>query len=395
VTLISVNPLLPSAVLIMIGIVESLDRRCSAPQVAFSLGRADERELVRAELDMLLSECRGSYTVQGDEIIYEFPADFRHRLRKRRFEIWLTDRIVPVLFNGLRLFLGFFLVFSISLCALILLLISMRQGGGQFRSSHHPFIFYSFWERNPFLRYNYETVGVQHRDEEWISLADEVFGFIFGPHFGTSPRPSKADEWDILRSVIAKKNYKVSLQDLKPFLLRPKEEGIMARVCSGLGGIPSSTDGKQLLYTFDELRDVDACTPAGFTSNGYLEEEEWAFCEHSYNVALALGIGNALALVCLTPFVIALGRESSFGALNNQALSRGGHLRGNRMNDGVLLRQNPLVLLLLEFAYLLRWPLYIYGVLFLLIPLARYFVCVKLLNHYIRQRNQQRAKMLF
>ncbi|GBG31109.1 Hypothetical Protein FCC1311_073302 [Hondaea fermentalgiana] len=372
-----------------------LGRQFTARDMALELHRQDEEHAVRAELDKLLCEARGTYELSKEkdgEIVYQFPADYRARLYGKRTWLWARDHLGPLALRGLRLFIGFFLVFSLVLCVVILVLISLREGGN--RSHHHhsladtynTFVLWSFWRRNPFFRdYEYDAVP-QYHDQvantanssssddgaRTSSLADEVFAFIFG-----SPRPSTEDSrWDLIKHAIVSHNFVVTAEQMRPFSLQPDADSnaFMGEICAGLGGVPeASDDGQKVVYRFDALREsavaVEAASQATSSSQDrHYREPEWLLFDRSVTLAIILGSFNLLVLFAMRPYMRMMSGEGPIRPVRSR-------LRGNALvledPAAYMKRSSPFVYFLLQVAYVMRFPLYTYGLLYLLIPLMR------------------------
>jgi len=317
------------------------------------------------------------------QIIYEFPSDFRSRIYKKRFWLLARDRVWPLLLRGLRTFIGMFLVFSLVLCVLVILFIVLRSGGGGHRQNHDfSFIMYAFWVRNPFFRQyddpRYHDYQVANENVPTRSLADEVFDFLFGPSRGDLEQ----DWWSLVEGVIARNNYVVGMDVMRPFSRGDVDDNFMAEICKGLGGVAVAGDDGQIRYEFVDLRDTGGdIQPVRLT---YYKEPKWEFSRGSYYLAVILGAANVFVLTMLLPIMIAMGN----GDMVRRKTLRGG--------DNVPFRQQqaPLLLLLLKFVYFIRYPLYLYGFLYFFVPMVRYLVCIKYLNSKIEARNKLRADMV-
>jgi len=391
----------------MLRAVSRLKRQFTARDMALELNRQDEHDQVREELDRLLCDVRGTYELSKErdgEIVYKFPADFVFRAYQKRTWLFANEKLAPIALKGLRLFIGFFLVFSLVLCVLVLVLISLREGGNRSRShtfadTYNTFVLWSFWRRNPFFRDydNYAPVqyaGANDDDSSsgrTSSLADEVFAFIFG----TPRHVNHEARWDNIKTTIRANNFVVTSEQLRPFSRIPEADDsntFMGEICAGLGGVAeASSDGQHVHYRFDALRDSQAAVEAAAQSSNsnerYYREPQWILFDRSVTLAMILGAINLFALLLLFPYLRMMGG----GPPVMRPRLRGSNSMIFEDPMKYMQRTSPMVYYLLQLAYCIRIPLYTYGILYLAIPLLRYVVCIKLLNPRIQRRNELRV----
>jgi len=354
--------------------VEELNYRCTALDIANLQHRHHEKEIIDSELAMLLCSCRGSdFKVNKDNtIVYIFPSTIRQRLRVKWFWFRIyesaTNRIFPALFNGLRIFLGAFLLFSLSLGILLLLLVSVykRGNGSGYRVLHHHYPIPMLWYfGNPFFRRQRHHQSANSPQNS--SFFDDVFEFLFGPNAGKYPGPSEDQRWDNIRAVIDKSGGVVAAELIKPHLkydvFEEKESLWMRKVVSRLGGEPIATDEGDLLYLF---RGNSSTTPRDVNEliQGVFVENRWKFSSRPIKFSLALGLANFVALILIW------NKLRSVGSTEMEDIS--------------------LTSFLIALFGVLKLPLLVYAFLFLLIPLTRYLLLVKGFNHFIEKRNRYR-----
>eukprot|EP00514_Thraustochytrium_sp_LLF1b_P007305 CAMPEP_0184538320 /NCGR_PEP_ID=MMETSP0198_2-20121128/17528_1 /TAXON_ID=1112570 /ORGANISM="Thraustochytrium sp., Strain LLF1b" /LENGTH=333 /DNA_ID=CAMNT_0026931757 /DNA_START=572 /DNA_END=1570 /DNA_ORIENTATION=- len=307
----------------------------TAAEIALDLGRMDDVNAVRNALDALVTDAKGKYALREDEdssagyqVVYELPADTRTRLYTKRTWLMIEDKVIPTMLRLLKWFIGFFLVFSIAICAFVLLLIAIRagaagHGSGQRNGLHggyNTWLMYSLWRRNPFFRsYNqWEPIPREEpaaplqnitrapqSEEASPSLADEIFDFLFGPpRGGGTTTGSDADDPALLRALIEQNGGVVTADQVRPLVYDAidSETSFMGRVCKRFGGEAFSPDGVMIKYKFPQLL-REGPEPPVYSSKRYLREPRWVFTQHSSTLAIGLGICNVLGLLLMYPYL--------------------------------------------------------------------------------------------
>lgn len=401
----------------------------TARQVALQLNLLDQRAAVQRALDALVCEVKGTYELRasadgaGVEVAYQFPADALVRLAARRGWRVLLEGVAPLALRALKLFVGAFLVFSISLGALVLVLIALRAGGGgggDRSGLNHTLNWLIYWDLWRVWRQDQRWDEARQEDEAVVravahpargeapssGFADDVFDFIFGPG---APKGAEESEWELVRRRVAQGGFKVTAEELRPLVhdAQPAEEvSFMGRICAGLGGEVFSNDGKGLRYRFPELEAQEAQEALAARANAgratYLREPHWLFsAKTSHAVPVALGVANLICLMLVWPYVrvveildAAAAAGASVGGADVVAFDGGG-LRGFQAGAPYAARRgpSPLVLLLLRLASALWRPLVGYAVLFFAIPLSRW-AAIAVLNARIDKRNAFRAGLV-
>jgi hypothetical protein len=394
----------------------------TARQVALQLNLLDQRATVQRALDALLCEVKGAYELResadgaGVEVAYQFPADALARLAARRGWRVLLEGVAPLVVRALKVFIGAFLVFSLSLGALVLLLIALRAGGGgggDRSGINHTLNWLIYWDLWRVWRHDQRWDDAREEDEVAAAavahparvappssgFADDVFDFIFGPG---APKGAEASEWDLVRRRIAQSGFQVTAEELRPLVhdAQPVEDAsFMGRICAGLGGEAFSEDGKGLRYKFPELEAQEAQAPRATPErSAYLREPRWLFSAKTSNaMPIALGTANLICLMLVWPYVRVvdiLDASASVGGAGIVALDGGG-LRGFQAGAPYAARRgpSPLVLLLLRLASAMWRPLVAYACLFFAIPLSRW-ATLAVVNGRIEQRNAFRAGLV-
>ncbi len=362
--------------------VEKLNYRVTVGDVAAQSGL--DLNLAERELLSLSTEAGGHMQVaESGEIAYKFDPNFRNVLLSRSFKLqvqaWLQSAW-KWLFSLIRISFGILLIVSIAIVviAIIAALIAIQSqsrddndnrrddrssGGGFF-----PNIW--LWWGNPFSTFSpnyYENRRqVRSSDEgEKMGFLDSVFSFLFGD--GNPNADLDEKRYRSIAKVIRNNNGVVTAEQIVPFLddLGQVSEGYedyMIPVLIKFNGQPQVSDLGAIVYQFPELQKV-ASERQKTQVNDYLTEDRWEFSKAGGSrVGLSIGLG-------VFYFVAAL-------------------FLGSLLQDPRLIGQ---LTGFLGFASAAYGFLLGYAILFLTVPLVRYFVLKFLINPKIAARNQQRV----
>lgn len=363
--------------------VEKLDYRVTVGDVAAQSGL--DLSVAERELLSLATEAGGHMQVaESGEIAYKFDPNFRNVLLSRSFKLqvqaWLNVAW-KWLFYLIRISFGILLVVSILIVVLgiIVALIALQsqnrdddrrsnddsRGGGDFFS---PNIW--VWWGNPFSVFDpgydqpQRQVSSDDRDGEKMSFLESVFSFLFGdgnPNFDIEERRYRA-----IAKVIRNNNGVVTAEQVSPYLddlgqISEGYEDYMIPVLIKFNGQPRVSDQGAIVYQFVELQTVASDRKKNKVGE-YLIEELWEFSKAgSGKVTLSIGLGVFYLVAAL--------------------------FLGGLLQDPQLAVQLTGFLGFVSAAY---GFLLGYAVLFLSVPLVRYFVLKSAVNPKIETRNQQR-----
>lgn len=371
--------------------VEKLNYRVTTGDVSAQSGL----DLNSVQRDLLNLATRSSANMQVSEtgeIVYVFSPQLRQVLRDREFKLqvraWLS-KLWKWIFYLIRISFGILLVVSIAIVviAIVVAFIALqsrnsddsnnnsssdRQDGGGFMPSFLWLDFGnvfapSYYDRSP-SRSLQSSVPTGSEEPPKMGFLESIFSFLFGdgnPNSDLETRRNRA-----ISDVIRTNNGVVIAEQITPYLddlddvAAISDEDYMIPVLSRFNGLPQVTEIGTLAYTFPELQKVAASrtpilTNSSKKSDGYLQEDLWQFSKAgTAKITLAIALG-----------IFYLGASLILGNLYTQLGNVTGFL-------GLVAGAFPLLLG--------------YAVLFLTIPMVRYFV-LQVWNTKIKAKNLKRA----
>ena len=360
--------------------VEKLNYRVTVGDVAAQAGL--ELNFAQQGLLALASEAGGHLQVaDSGDVVYLFPKNIRAVLRNKYWQLrWQQTwaKIWKVLFYIIRISFGIVLIASIliMLVAIIAIIIAMnssndeRQGGrGRSYGGGGFFFMPRFWIGDIFWWFDpgYNRRRRQRRRQAsgnyQMNFLESVFSFLFGD--GNPNADLEENRYAAIGSVIQANKGAVVSEQIAPYVDKVDEdEDYMLPVLSRFNGYPEVSPQGEIVYYFPELqvmasrRETQPIFPTG-----YLQEKLWRFSQaDGSQITLAAGLG---VLNIVLAFVLE-------GLLQDGAIAA--ELGG-----------------IVAFADSISWFLLGYGVLYLLIPLVRYF-WIKGRNPKIVNRNQAREQ---
>lgn len=364
--------------------VEQLDYRVTVGDVAAQTGL--NVNVAQQQLLDLASNAGGNLQVaETGDILYQFPRNFRRVLQQKywrlRLQAW-WQRVSKTLFYLVRISFGIILVASILLMLVAILLIitaanssedndrrssSYGGGGGIYflpRFWIGPDIFWFFDPNYSYYRRQRQYQNQSGSQQSQMSFLEAVFSFIFGdgnPNYDLEER-----RWRQIGAVIQNNGGAVAAEQIAPYwdeIDRSswEEEGYMLPILSKFNGYPHVSPQGEIVYAFPELQ-VTAKQRQTQSISAYLKEQLWPFSQASsgkLTLAGGLGVVNIVLAVVL----------------------------GNLLRSGAAAQLGGIV----AFAASIYGLLLGYGVLYLLIPLVRYF-WIQAKNAKITSRNQMRQE---
>lgn len=361
--------------------VEKLDYRVTVGDVAAQAGL--ELNFAQQGLLALASEAGGHLQVaESGDVVYLFPKNFRSILRNKYWQLrWQKtwEKIWRVLFYLIRISFGIILIASILLMvvAIIAIMIAMNSSnddrdGGSNRSYGGGGMFMPrFWLGDIFWLFDpgYNRRRRQRRREasnsDQMNFLEAIFSFLFGD--GNPNADLEEERWQAIGAVIQRYKGAVVGEQIAPYIDEvDQDEDYMLPVLSRFNGYPEVSPEGEIIYYFPELQ-VMASQRQGnkISPAGYLQENLWRFSQAgSGQITMAMGLG-AVNIVL--------------------ALFLGSLLKSNAI-DLVSLGKE-----IVAFAASIHWLLLSYGILFLLIPLVRYF-WIQGRNPKIVKRNEAREQ---
>lgn len=362
--------------------IEKLDYRVTVGDVAAQAGL--ELNFAQQGLLALASDAGGHLQVaESGDVVYLFPKNFRSILRNKYWQLrWQKtwEKIWRVLFYLIRISFGIILIASILLMvvAIIAIIIAMnssnndREGGGRNRSYGGGGMFIPrFWLGDIFWLFDpgYNRRRRQRRKEATnkatnsyqMNFLEAIFSFLFGD--GNPNADLEEDRWQAIGSVIQRHKGAVVADQIAPYIDEiDQDEDYMLPVLSRFNGYPEVSPQGEIIYYFPELqvmasnRQQNKISPAG-----YLQENLWRFSQAgSSQITMAVGLGAVNIILAL--------------------------VLGSLLRDGTIAAQLGGIV---AFAASIHWLLLGYGILFLLIPLVRYF-WIQGRNPKIVKRNEAR-----
>jgi hypothetical protein len=362
--------------------VEKLNYRVTVADVSAQAGLS--LAIAQQEVLALATETGGNLQVaESGEIAYKFASNFRNILLNRSFKLRVQEWLKTVwkwLFFLIRISFGILLVVSIlivvlGIIAAMLAIQSQSRNDDDDRRSDRSydnrsyggggFVFWGWWG-NPFSvfdPYYYEPDRLRQRDPDEMGFLESVFSFLFGD--GNPNTDLEERRWRAIAAVIRNNQGVVTAEQITPYLddigaLAEGYEDYMIPVLAKFNGMPQVSEQGTLVYSFPDLQKVAA--QQGKTRVGsYLLEDVWKFSKAGGGkIALSIGLGVFYFL---------------------GALILGGLLRDPRLAYQLT---GFLGFVSAAYGFLLG-----YAILFLSVPMVRYFV-LKAFNGQIDARNQMR-----
>ncbi len=363
--------------------IEKLDYRVTVGDVAAQAGL--ELNFAQQGLLALASEAGGHLQVaESGDVVYLFPKNFQGILRNKYWRLrWQKawSKIWRVLFYIIRISFGIILIASILLIivVIILLLIAMNSanddreggsnrsyGGGFGGGFFVPHFWFGdiFWWFDP--GYNRRRRQRRRQTSNYqMNFLESVFSFLFGD--GNPNADLEEHRWQTIGSVIRSQRGAVAGEQIAPYVDKMDEdEDYMIPVLSRFNGYPEVSPQGEIIYYFPELQVTAKDRQSEpISAAGYLEEKPWRFSQaNGGQTTMAAGLG-------VLNIVLAL-------VLNS--MLQGGAISVVNWGKEIVM-----------FAASIQWLLFGYGVLYLSIPLLRYF-WIKGRNPKIIQRNQAREQ---
>jgi len=359
--------------------VEKLGYRVTVGDVAAQSGL--ELNFAQQGLLALASEAGGNLQVaESGDVVYLFPKNFRSILRNKYWQLrWQQtwSKIWQVLFYIIRISFGIVLIASIllMLVAIITIYIAMnssnddREGGrggsfgGGFYFMPRFWIGDIFWWFDPGYNSRRRQRKRQAAGNYQMNFLEAVFSFLFGD--GNPNADLEETRYSTIGAVIRSNKGAVTGEQIAPYVDETDEdENYMLPVLSRFNGYPEVSPQGEIIYYFPELQVMASQRPTQSTSSaGYLKKKLWHFSQAGGNqITLAAGLG---ILNIILAFV--------FEGL---------------LQDGAIAAQLGGIV---AFADSISWFLLGYGVLYLAIPLVRYF-WIQGRNPKIIKRNQAREQ---
>ena len=360
--------------------IEKLDYRVTVGDVAAQAGL--ELNFAQQGLIALASEAGGHLQVaESGDVVYLFPKNFRSILRNKYWQLrWQQTwaKIWKVLFYIIRISFGIVLIASILLMmvAIIAIIVAMNSsnderqgnrgrsyGGGGFFFMPRFWIGDIFWWFDPGYNRRRRQRRKQTSGNYQMNFLESVFSFLFGD--GDPNADLEEKRYSTIAAVIQANQGAVIGEQIAPYVDRADEdEDYMIPILSRFNGYPEVSPQGEIVYYFPELQVMASHrkTPS-VSSIGYLKEKLWQFSQaDGSQITLAAGLG---VLNIVLAFVLE-------GLLQDGAIAA--ELGG-----------------IVAFADSISWFLLGYGVLYLLIPLVRYF-WIKGRNPKIADRNEARKQ---
>jgi hypothetical protein len=359
--------------------IEQLDYRVTVGDVAAKAGL--ELNFAQQGLLALASEAGGHLQVaESGDVVYLFPKNFPSILRNKYWQLrWQQtwSKIWRVLFYIIRISFGIILIASIllMLVAIIAIFIAMNSssderegesgnsyGGGGFFMPHFWFGDI-FWWFDPGYDQRRRQRRKQAAGKYQMNFLEAVFSFLFGD--GNPNVDLETERWQEIGAVIRNHQGAVVGEQIAPYMDKiDEDDDYMLPVLSRFNGYPEVSPQGEIIYYFPELQVMASRRQKEATSPlGYLKEKLWRFSHaNSGQITMAVGLGAVNIILALV-----LGSFLKNGAI---AAQLGG---------------------IVAFAASIYWLLLGYGVLYLLIPLVRYF-WIQGRNPKIINRNQAREQ---
>ena len=360
--------------------VEKLDYRVTVGDVAAQAGL--ELNFAQQGLLALASEAGGHLQVaDSGDVVYLFPKNFRSILRNKYWQLrWQQtwSRIWKVLFYIIRISFGIILIASIllMLVAVVAIIVAINSsndereggrgrsyGGGGFFFVPRFWIGDLYWWFDPGYNQRRRQRRRQTSGDYQMNFLEAVFSFLFGDG---DPNPNLEEErYSAIGSMIRQHQGAVTGEQIAPYVDEMDEaEDYMLPVLSRFNGYPEVSPQGEIIYYFPELQVMASQRQSQKNSPfGYLKENLWRFSQaNGGQITMAAGLGAVNIILAL--------------------------VLGSLLRDGTIAAQLGGVV---AFAASIYWLLLGYGVLYLLIPLVRYF-WIQGRNPKIISRNQDREQ---
>ena len=360
--------------------VEKLDYRVTVGDVAAQAGL--ELNFAQQGLLALASEAGGHLQVaESGDVVYLFPKNFRSILRNKYWQLrWQQtwQKIWRVLFYIIRISFGIVLIASIllMLAAIVVIIVAANSssderegnrgyGGGFGGAFFVPRFWFGdiFWWFDPGYNRRRRIRRRQAAGNYQMNFLESVFSFLFGD--GNPNADLEEYRWQAIGSVIRNNKGSVIGEQIAPYVDKVDEyEDYMIPVLSRFNGYPEVSPQGDIVYYFPELQVMASRRQVEpLPTTGCLQEKLWRFSQASgEQITLAAGLGF---LNIILAFVLEF-----------------------LLQDGQIAAQLGGVVALADS---LSWFLLSYGVLYLLIPLVRYF-WIQGRNPKIIKRNQAREQ---
>ena len=363
--------------------IEKLDYRVTVGDVAAQAGL--ELNFAQQGLLALASEAGGHLQVaESGDVVYLFPKNIQGILRNKYWRLrWQKtwSKIWRVLFYIIRISFGIILIASILLMAVAIVAIivaansssddreggsNRSYGGGLGGGFFVPHFWFGdiFWLFDP--GYNRRRRQRRRQTNNYqMNFLESVFSFLFGD--GNPNADLEEHRWQTIGSVIRSQRGAVAGEQIAPYVDKiDRDEDYMIPVLSRFNGYPEVSPQGEIIYYFPELQvTAKDRQPKQISAAGYLEEKPWRFSQASGGqITMAAGLG---VLNIVLAFVL-----------------------NSMLQSGVISAVNWGTEIVM-FAASIQWLLFCYGVLYLLIPLLRYF-WIQGRNPKIIRRNQAREQ---
>ena len=363
--------------------VEQLDYRVTVGDVAAQAGL--ELNFAQQGLLALASEAGGHLQVaETGDVVYLFPKNFRSILRNKYWQLrWQKtwEKVWRVLFYLIRISFGIILIASIALMlvAILAIVIAMnsssddREGGNRGYGGGFGGGFYFlprfwlgdiFWWFDPGYNRRRRQRRRQTSGKYQMNFLESVFSFLFGD--GNPNADLEAYRWQAIGAVIQSNKGAIVGEQIAPYVDEvDRDEDYMIPVLSRFNGYPEVSPQGEIIYYFPELQVRASQKLEPTPTAGYLREKRWQFSQaQGGQITLAAGLGAVNIILALV--------------LNS--MLRSGAISAVEWGREIVL-----------FAASIQWLLLGYGVLYLLIPLIRYF-WIQGRNPKIIRRNQAREQ---
>lgn len=359
--------------------IEKLDYRVTVGDVAAQAGL--ELNFAQQGLLALASEAGGHLQVaESGDVVYLFPKNFLSILRNKYWRLrWQKSwaKVWGVLFYLIRISFGIVLVASILLLAIAIIAIVIaasasneeREGGSSNRRyGGGGFFMPRFWFGDIFWYFSpsYNRRRRQRRKQTnnyQMNFLESVFSFLFGD--GNPNADLEEHRWQTIGAVVRRQKGAVVGEQIAPYIDQiDQDEDYMIPVLSRFNGYPEVSPQGEMIYYFPELQVTAKDRQIKqLSSAGYLEEKPWHFSQASGNqLTMAAGLG---VLNIVLAFIL-----------------------GNMLQDGAIAAELGGIVAFVES---ILYLLFGYGVLYLTVPLIRYF-WIQGRNPKIKQRNQDREQ---
>ncbi len=316
-------------------------------------------------LNTVATETRGILEVTtSGQIAYKFYPGFENSYILSKFQE-ITFKIIKhslkIGFFLLKISFGIILILSVVLVLIgLYILLSSRSDNNNNRDDFgdrflsfviiRDFIDYLFiWNyQNPSYGYgqNYNQNYNQGQNQNFLF---SCFSFLFGD--GNPNLDLDAKKWQLIAEYIRSKNGAVTANELAPFTgADPNNENLVLPVLAYFEGIPQVSASGNIIYLFPKMT-ITSKYAANLKHSDYLEETKWEFSKADITGVIILALFNF------------------FGTW---------FLWLHSFQNILLYTFRPVLALLC-----------VYGTLFVVIPVLRYFG-IMILNQGIEKRNSQR-----